>query len=61
MKADSKDNVVGKRDDEAIVDLQKKKIEARDRLRSFRAEMKRLDIELINAGANRAELHIACW
>jgi hypothetical protein len=50
-----------KRNDAKILELQKKKFQARNKLRALRAEMRRLDVDLIGAGANGLELNLACW
>ncbi|MHC2283935.1 hypothetical protein ACVME8_010605 [Bradyrhizobium diazoefficiens] len=46
---------------EAINELQHKKLEARNKLRALRSEMKAYDIELIKHGASREDLQLACW
>jgi len=46
---------------EAINQLQHKKLDARDKLRALRSEMRALDVELIKHGASREDLHVACW
>ncbi|HEX8091741.1 MAG TPA: hypothetical protein VF762_23005 [Blastocatellia bacterium] len=61
MKEEKKNLVDPKRNETKIAQLQKKKVEARDRLRAARLEMKRLDLELINVGASAVDLQLACW
>lgn len=57
----ARDLVVKGRNEDGIIDLQQKKMEARDRLREARAEMRRLDAELIGKGANGVDLVLMCW
>lgn len=46
---------------DAINELQKKKIAARDRLRAARQEMHAIDSELVKVGAPGRVLRAVCW
>jgi len=53
--------IPAERNEAAIDSIQKRKLEARDRLRNLRAEMRQLDVEMIRSGANGADLVLMCW
>lgn len=46
---------------DAINELQKKKIAARDRLRAARQEMSALNAQLVKAGAPGRVIRAVCW
>jgi hypothetical protein len=53
---------VGKgRNDGALVELQRRKLEVRNQLVAARAEMRKIDAELIGNGANGLDLVMVCW
>lgn len=49
------------RDEKRLVELGKKKLESREKLRALRVEIAKIDSDLLKSGATLADLGAVCW
>ena len=55
------DEVKKLRNEEVLLQLQRRKLEARNQLVAARAELRKIDVELLGNGANGLDLVAVCW
>ena len=49
------------RNEEALLQLQRRKLEVRNQLVAARAELRKIDVELLGNGASGLDLVAVCW